>query len=79
MTLKEATRLFRSLKHYERLAERIPEKKARLICLVQEYGISQLQGYEIELDGDQIRYRKLPTQPYKQLKLELGQKYVDTL
>jgi hypothetical protein len=76
MTLKEAARLFRSLKHYERLSEGIPAKKARLICLIQQYGITRLNGYEIELDGEEILYRKLPSQPYKQLKLELGEQYM---
>lgn len=37
MTLKEAAKLFRSLKYYERLGEEIPEKKAKLIYLIQHY------------------------------------------
>ncbi|MBI1742893.1 hypothetical protein HYR54_07475 [Candidatus Acetothermia bacterium] len=71
MTLKEAAKLFRSLKYYEKLNREIPTKKSRLVCLIQQYEIKCLNGYEIELDGDRILYRKLPTESYRQLDLDL--------
>ena len=73
MTLKEAERLFRSLKHYETLSQGVTEKRARFLYLVEQYEIRYLNGYEIEVTEGDIRYRKLPTQPYTQLKLDLGE------
>ena len=71
MTLKEAEKLFRSIRYYDRLSQTIGEKRQRLIYLIQEYNIRYLSGYEIEVQDGEIVYRKLQERDYKQLKLEL--------
>ena len=71
MTLKEAERLFRSIRYYDRLSRTIEEKRQRLIYLIQEHNIRYLSGYEIEVQDGEIRYRKVPERGYRQLELEL--------
>ena len=71
MTLKEAAKLFRSLRYYEQLSHSVEDKTARLLYLIHEYDIQYLGGYEIEAQNGDIRYRKLPTQPYTQLRFDL--------
>jgi len=77
MTLKEAAKLFRSLRYYEQLSEGVEDKKARLLYLIHEYDIHNLGGYEIEAENGDIRYRKLPSQLYTQLRLELREHSID--
>lgn len=71
MTLNEARRLFRSLKYYEQLSRTIQQKETRLKQLISEYDLKQLDGHEIGVEDGSVRYRKLSSEPYVQLRLSL--------
>ena len=66
MTLKEARRLFRSLRHYEQLSSTMERNRSRLVELLREYDISELDGYEVRCEKGEIEYRKLNATPYRQ-------------
>jgi len=67
--LRKAKRIVRSVAYRRRLLEELPKLEAEIIDLGQEYGLSYLAGYKVEIVDGKLYLEKQPAQNLKQLKL----------
>ncbi len=67
--LSKARRIVRSVAFRRRLLEELPKLEAQAIALVQEYDLSYLAGYRVEIVEGKLYLEKQPVEDLNQLKL----------
>lgn len=70
--LRRARKVLHSIVYRRRLVEELPGLEAELIAAVQEYGLTRLAGYRVEVIEGKLYLEKLPQEETRQLRLFKG-------